>query len=608
MKKLLAGLIALLLCAPGAALFCDAMDNSMFKITGYDSKTVDGGIVIYEAGDKDRVIDSAEYSIGSAMILTFDADGRLYEAGKDILPSQNEYYGAQTKFTVPRGGFAVAFERNSDKTLVEYFDRAFDGIVLYNATLSMTYDMTASFDRKTDTLTVNCGDPIAETEETVTFLFVGNSSTYFNGTPIKFEALCRAAGLDVKVEYCTFGSATLTEFADASHERGAALRRKLQNKSYNYVVLQNAASASYQVSSEAISTILPLIYENGATPLLYMRYSNTIDGADIHYSNYTKLSKEFGITSCRTAVAFAYTMREFPEINLFAEDGGHHSKEGSYLAACAWLYAFCGIDPRGNTYTAALPCETAEALQNMAYKACTEPYISSSGDDLEIDNKHYVNLSAGCSYQPTGDAYGGDWTDTAENGEPLGKLTDLIYAASGSDGAVGCYKGARQSITIDLGKSCNVKYIKTDLFGNDGWGIPDPDAAKICVYVSDDGENYVFVGDCDEGEDTGSGGWQKRYFTLLSDPAVSARYVRLDYTIAGTFLWTSEISVYGNEKDESAESSDEVSINMPSDVSQVFAENKDENNSTPLVIAICGIDAAALIAGVLFVLRKKRSR
>lgn len=345
------------------------MQTKSFKITGYDLKSIDGGIVIYEAGDKDRVIDSAEHSIGSAMILTFDADGKLYEAGKDILPSQNAYYGAQTKFTIPAGGFAVAFERNSDKTLVNYFDRAFDGIVLYNATLSMTYDMTASFDRKTDTLTVNCGDPIAETKNTKRFLFVGNSGTYFNGTPIKFEALCRAAGLDVKVEYCTFGSAFLSDFANETTEKGRALRQKLSDKKYDFVVLQDAAAAALENTRAALGVILPLVEANGAEPLLYMRYSNTFEGAKKLCDIYTRLSKEFKIAACRTAVAFAGIMADHPEIDLFAEDGSHHSKEGSYLAACTWLYAFCGIDPKGNTYTAQLPAKTADILQNAAYAA-----------------------------------------------------------------------------------------------------------------------------------------------------------------------------------------------------------------------------------------------
>ncbi len=348
------------------------MQTGSFKITGYDLKSIDGGIVVYKAGDKDRVIDSAEYDIGRAMILTFDKDGRLYEAGKDILPSQNAYYGAQTKFIIPSGGFAVAFERGSDKTLARFFDIVFDGIVLYNATLSMTYDMSASFDADNegnDIINIFCGDPVPETKATKHFLFVGNSGTYFNGTPVKFEALCRAAGLDVKAEYCTFGSAFLSDFADETTEKGVYLRQKLTNKKYDSVVLQDAAKATFEQTSGALNIILPLIEANGARPLLYMRYSNTPKGAKALCDIYTRLSERFKITSCRTAVAFADITVNHPEINLFAEDGSHHSKEGSYLAACAWLYAFCGVDPRGNTYTAGLPAEIAYILQNAAYNA-----------------------------------------------------------------------------------------------------------------------------------------------------------------------------------------------------------------------------------------------
>lgn len=343
------------------------MQTKSFKIAACDARQVGNKIVVYKAGSGGRVIDSREYDIGRALILTFDASGRLYEAGKDILPSQNEYYGAQTRFYIPQNGFSVLFDRESDPELTELFRKAFDGIMLYNATLSMTYDMTAHIDG--DNVVITCGDPLPETENTKKFLFVGNSSTYFNGTPVKFEALCRSAGLDVKAEYCTFGSAYLSEFADETHKRGMALRQKLLNKKYDFVVLQDAAAVTLENTRSSLETILPLVRANGAEPLLYMRHTNTLSGIERLCGIYSELSERFGIKTCCTASAFAKCMREHGEIELFAEDGSHHSREGSYLVACSWLCAFCDTDPRGNAYTAGIDAAVARTLQNEAYNA-----------------------------------------------------------------------------------------------------------------------------------------------------------------------------------------------------------------------------------------------
>lgn len=340
------------------------MQTRSFKIAACDVRQVGDKIVVYKAGSGGRVIDSREYDIGRALILTFDASGRLYEAGKDILPSQNEYYGAQTRFYIPQNGFSVLFDRESDPELTELFRKAFDGIMLYNATLSMTYDMTAHIDG--ENVVITCGDPVPETENTKRFLFVGNSSTYFNGTPVKFEALCRDAGLDVKAEYCTFGSAYLSEFADETHKRGMALRQRLLNKKYDFVVLQDAAAATIDNTRASLETILPLVRANGAEPLLYMRHTNTLSGIERLYEIYSELSHYFGIRTCHTASAFAKCMQEHSEIELFAEDGSHHSKDGSYLVACSWLCAFCDTDPIGNGYLADIEKNKAHILQSVA--------------------------------------------------------------------------------------------------------------------------------------------------------------------------------------------------------------------------------------------------
>ncbi len=73
------------------------------------------------------------------------------------------------------------------------------------------------------------------------------------------------------------------------------------------MVLQDAGGASLEASEAALNVLLPLIEENGAEPLLYMRYSDKRDDdarvADTkrHYETYTALSEKYGIPASRCA-------------------------------------------------------------------------------------------------------------------------------------------------------------------------------------------------------------------------------------------------------------------------------------------------------------------
>lgn len=141
-------------------------------------------------------------------------------------------------------------------------------------------------------------------------------------------------------------------------------------------MLHDAAAAAYAQSDEALRVLLPLLAENGARPLLYMRYSDkNDDGARLAHTDalethYAALSEKYGLPVAPAALAFRSLIREIGGETLYADDRSHHSKAGSYLIACTWLRAFLGISPVGNTYTAGLDDETVRRLQNAAEDAC----------------------------------------------------------------------------------------------------------------------------------------------------------------------------------------------------------------------------------------------
>ncbi len=107
--------------------------------------------------------------------------------------------------------------------------------------------------------------------------------------------------------------------------------------------------------------------------------------------------------------------------------------------------------------------------------------------------------------------------------------------------------GAETAVTIDLGGVFAVKRITTDLFGNESWGIPSPDAASVTFLVSEDGESFVPFGAGAAEEQSEADGWQRAVFACTAETPVRASHVRVVYGIGGSFCWVSEINAFGVE-------------------------------------------------------------
>ena len=338
-----------------------------FKIYGYNEKPDHRLHVFTNDSDEPLWLDTKIYDFRYSALLSFDRDGRVYEGGGDLVDPGNRIYGSpQLGVTVPPRGFLACFGRADDPELAALLDRAMEGAMLYNATMSLIYPMRASLDRENDELTVEYDEEIKENIRKK-ILFVGNSSTYFNGTPIKLKGICRAENIAIDVVYCTFGSAYLHEFADESHERGITMRKKLKSEKYDLVFLQDAGGAEYEDSLKSLKTIMPYIKENGAEAVMYMRYAGCRgdDERDAtekrHEETYSRLGKDFDCAVSPVAKAFGVCRHKYPEINLYADDAAHHSREGSYLIAAQWFKTLFGRTPNGE-YLAGIDRSVVEKL------------------------------------------------------------------------------------------------------------------------------------------------------------------------------------------------------------------------------------------------------
>ena len=352
--------------------------DAEFEIKAVDEK-LSAFITLYpNDSDESRVIKASEYGFKPARLMIFDKDGKLIEVGENIYENVDGQKGSpQFSVTVPPKGFLISFGAAAPKALQKCYNTVVDGAMFYNSTIPVIYPVFGSYDKEKMTVRIAYNDEKPVSDNAKKFLFVGNSSTYFSGTPIQFKGMCDAAGIEIKADYCTFGAAALKEFADENHARGKKYRSMVKTNGYDYVVFQGEGGGEYEGLKAALDVLVPIAKENGAEPVLYMRYAGKTDGvynfdaSKKHHDNYTKLAEDFKIKCAPSADAFAKCSEDHPEINLHADDNGHHSKAGAYLVACTWFETFMGKSAIGNTYRPNIDEDTAKMLQKAAHKICS---------------------------------------------------------------------------------------------------------------------------------------------------------------------------------------------------------------------------------------------
>ncbi len=402
----------------------------------------------------------------------------------------------------------------------------------------------------------------AAEEETVKFLFIGNSSTYYNDTPLMFKFLCESAGMKVQVDQSVYGYAYLEEFADETLVRsrdggkpGVDFRDKLNKTKYDYVVFQGGWDESFDSMSAALNILLPYVERNGAEAIMYMRYGSDVNEQDKHHVMYTNLAKRYNLRCAPLADAFKIAMSEYPSITMMHTDNAHQSYNGGYLIACVWLYAITGKDPRGLSYKGVSSVSAANAvtLQNIAYRAVNEydfdnePFTEMP--TASVDGKSFNILSLGKPYEISGvtDDYSTTypWGDIGGEGFRLNKLTDGVLTYEGTEVGTAAFNGNKATIVVDLLKEDEIRWIKTDVFGGT-LDVSDPSTAVVKGYYSTDGVNYSPVTLSMSKEWTG-GNWKSRVFSSSLPAGTKARYIKFDYTVGGSKLIVSETAAYGVE-------------------------------------------------------------
>jgi hypothetical protein len=118
------------------------------------------------------------------------------------------------------------------------------------------------------------------------------------------------------------------------------------------------------------------VRRHGALPVFFMSwaYADKPEMTAQLAEAYTQAGNDNDAFVIPAGLAFARSIAQRPELNLYAADRRHPSLAGTYLAACTVYAALFKRSPVGNTYTAALDPATALHLQNVAWETVQDYY------------------------------------------------------------------------------------------------------------------------------------------------------------------------------------------------------------------------------------------
>ena len=213
-------------------------------------------------------------------------------------------------------------------------------------------------------------------------LFVGNSFTFKNSLPalVRDVAAGDAGARPIfSVEYAAPG----WSLHEANKDDG--LGKLLHEVRWDVVVLQEKSWVLSLPEEEWRSETYPAardlhdkITAAGARTVLFMTWGY-VRGDRWHEPHdtyaamqerladgYSNLGAELGAEVAPAGLAWAEALRRDPSIHLWAGDGRHPGRLGSYLAACVFYAVLSGREPARSRFTAGIEAGQARILQQVA--------------------------------------------------------------------------------------------------------------------------------------------------------------------------------------------------------------------------------------------------
>ena len=223
----------------------------------------------------------------------------------------------------------------------------------------------------------------------VRVLFVGNSFTYRNDLPGMLHRLA-AADPGAPPVFAVGFTAPGATLARASRQR--KLRELLRDVRWHDVVLQEQSTLPSLPSEQRVREMDPYVRDlhaavsaDGEQTVLLMTWAYR-DGDRHRVPNdtfaamqariartYADLALTLPARLAPVGLAWEEALRRDPGLELWARDGRHPSRAGTYLAACVLYAHLVGRSPAGSAFTAGLDPREAAILREAAVAATPAP-------------------------------------------------------------------------------------------------------------------------------------------------------------------------------------------------------------------------------------------
>ncbi|HTW93053.1 MAG TPA: DUF4886 domain-containing protein [bacterium] len=228
---------------------------------------------------------------------------------------------------------------------------------------------------------------LAQADDSLRVLFIGNSLTYVNDLPGLFAGLSEAGGKPVRTDASTFGGYSLED-----HTKTQATLDKIAQDSWSFVVLQEQSIIPtipywrYNSMYPASRRLDSLIKLQGAKTAFYMTWGykyggqhNYGDSLSPDFQDYFEMqeslrvayegiAKELSSTLVPVGMAFARARHTDSLVDLWQVDSCHPMLEGTYLGACVFYAVLYESNPVGLQFYGGLDSATARFCQEMAWQ------------------------------------------------------------------------------------------------------------------------------------------------------------------------------------------------------------------------------------------------
>lgn len=146
-------------------------------------------------------------------------------------------------------------------------------------------------------------------------------------------------------------------------------------RAYDTVIMMDCSQCPVhpqlqQAFHDTVRKNTQLLASRGIRPVLFMSwaYKDKPEMTQQLADQYTAAGRANGAVVIPAGLAFARSVAQRPDLELYVADKRHPSLAGTYLATCTTYATLLRKSPVGATYTAGLPPETARFLQTVAWE------------------------------------------------------------------------------------------------------------------------------------------------------------------------------------------------------------------------------------------------